>query len=132
MNLHVVGVSHHKSPVEVRERLALSREQVHQVLELWRKEQPDMEAVLLCTCNRTEVYFAMEQKPGVDAQAIVKGHLSDLAEMPLPQLEPYLFQHDDRDAVEHLFRVASSLDSMVLGETQITSQVRRAYVRTPG
>lgn len=127
MNLHVVGVSHHKSPVEVRERLALSREQVHQVLELWRKEQPDMEAVLLCTCNRTEVYFAMEQKPGVDAQAIVKGHLSDLAEMPLPQLEPYLFQHDDRDAVEHLFRVASSLDSMVLGETQITSQVRRAY-----
>lgn len=126
MHLQVVGVSHHKTPVEMRERLAFSKDQIAEILRQWQQRLPDTETVVLCTCNRTEVYFATNEAETESHSQIVE-QLSDLAGLDVPQLEPYLFHHADRSAIEHLFRVAASLDSMVLGETQITTQVRKAF-----
>lgn len=131
MNLHVVGVSHHKCPVEIRERLAFSKEQIQTILQDWKQSLPGFEVVMLCTCNRTEVYFATDDSIQNRDQLLI-AQLAKLADFGEEQLRPFLFHYDDRRAIEHLFRVAASLDSMVLGETQITSQVRTAFELAEG
>ena len=126
MRLQVVGVSHHDAPLSVRERLAFSNGQVHAALSQWRERYSSSEIVLLSTCNRTELYAATETDPEPNANEIGE-FLAGFHGLRTEDVAEYLFAHDGADAVRHLFTVASSLDSMVLGEAQILSQVKQAY-----
>ena len=128
MNLQLVGCSHHNSRIEVRERLAFSPQQVRDALALLRQRFPESEAVLLSTCNRVELYTATE-----DANDAVPTHqqlmqfLADFHGLQVGEIESELFKRTREDAVRHLFQVSASLDSMVMGEAQILSQVKSAY-----
>ncbi len=125
MSLAVVGVSHRTAPVEVRERFALGPDARAVVLQQLASAGCT-EAVLLSTCNRTELYL---HAPGdaVDAPAAGSQLLASHSGMGEVEAGAYLYRLRDADAVEHLFRVVTSLDSMVLGEAQIQGQVREAY-----
>jgi glutamyl-tRNA reductase len=127
MPLAVVGVSHHTAPVEVRERFAYLEEEAPRALQGLRAASGVEEAVLLSTCNRTEVYLY----PVLDPEAL-ESTARMLAEKAGPLSRPasaYLYQHEDLEAVRHLFRVASGLDSLIMGEAEIQGQVRDAYHR---
>ncbi|RPE75539.1 glutamyl-tRNA reductase [Vulcaniibacterium tengchongense] len=123
MSLFVLGINHQTAPVELRERVAFSGDAVATALLSLRSLPGVSEAALLSTCNRTEVYAVAEDE---DA-------LADwLARHPEPAaadraLHDYLYRHRDADAVRHLFRVATGLDSLVLGEPQILGQVKDAW-----
>lgn len=121
MRLVLVGTSHHHAPVELRERVALDREQAAALArELG-------EAVCLSTCNRTEVYVAAE-----DADAAERAAVEALAAFE-PEVREALYRLRDQAAALHLFRVAAGLDSLVPGEGEILGQVRGAYESgTPG
>lgn len=125
MPLEVVGVNHRTAPVEVRERFSFARAEVPPALmELVECGAAD-EAVILSTCNRTEVYLASaDERHAAEAARVL---LARQASEPLPSTARYLYAHRDRAAVEHLFRVSAGLESMVLGEPQIQGQVREAY-----
>ena len=122
----VIGISFRTAPLDVRERVSLRSSGVAAVLQRLRGEFPESELVLVSTCNRTELYVA-----GVDAAA-GKGqlirHLTENGETPPPpDLASHFYLKTDREAVEHLFAVASSLDAMVVGETEILGQVKQAF-----
>lgn len=124
MPVSVVGISHHTAPVDVRERFAVPSHKVGEVLLRLTGEGPGREGVLLSTCNRTELYIhAAEGAPLTMAEDI----LSEQAGLSRSEAQCYLYSHRGRRAVEHLYRVVSSLDSMVLGEAQIQGQVRASY-----
>lgn len=127
MNLVVVGASHHKTPVEIRERLAFSPGQVQQALEYFQKAMPHVESVLVSTCNRTELYFACSKDDGEIDRNVVESFLSTKARLNPGEIGSHLYTLEDRNTLEHLFKVASSLDSMVLGESQIITQIRSAF-----
>lgn len=125
MALAVLGVSHHTAPVEVRERFVFPAARAEEELARLTAEGHAREAVLLSTCNRTELYLHLP-----DAAASLEpaeAMLAEQASYTLPQARCHLYAHRGRAAVEHLFRVVTSLDSMVLGEAQIQGQVRSAY-----
>lgn len=126
MLAQVVGCSHHSTSIELRERLAFSAEQVREALDHWRRVFPGVEAVLLSTCNRVEIYAATEQQaePSFDQ---IGGFLARFHGLDPAEVAEHLYQYSDEAAVQHLFTVASSLDSMVLGEPQILAQVKEAY-----
>jgi len=126
MKVQVVGCSHHATSISVRERLAFSPEQTGAVLEALGREFPMVETVLLSTCNRVELYTATENRAAPTLQEAA-GLLGRLHGLDPDQLVKHFYQHTDREAVRHLFSVAASLDSMVLGEPQILSQVKQAY-----
>jgi glutamyl-tRNA reductase len=126
MKLQVVGVSHHNAPLPVRERLAFSNGQARAALVQWRKKHSNWEVVLLSTCNRTELYAAAETEMDPRAEDIAE-FLTAFRGVAWEEVGDYLFAFDGVDAVRHLFTVAASLDSMVLGEAQILSQVKQAY-----
>ncbi len=111
----VVGVNHKSAPLSIRERVAMRDSEMAGLLEHLRKHA--LEVVLLSTCNRTEVYFAGVQG---DALAAFEGAWG-------VSMRPYLYCYQGRHALEHLYQVSSGLDSLVLGETQILGQVRRAW-----
>lgn len=124
MSLAVVGISHRTAPIGVRERLAYSRAQLPELLRRLVDEGASAEAVILSTCNRTEVYFATG---GSDrGEVAVRELLEEKWREPEP-LASFLYARRGREAVEHLFRVTSGIDSMILGEPQIQGQVREAY-----
>ena len=117
MTLWLLGLNHQTAPVDLRERAAFAGDALGQALVSLRALPEVSEAALLSTCNRTEVYVvAADGDP-------VAGWLEDQAR----GLAPYLYRHRDADAVRHLFRVATGLDSMVLGEPQILGQVKDAW-----
>ncbi len=126
MLVQVVGCSHHGTSVAVRERLAFSSAQTREALDRWRRAFRGVEAVLRSTCNRVEVYAATEREsePSLEqiADFLARFHGLDPA-----SVAGHLYQHGDEAAVRHLFSVASSVDSMVLGEPQILAQVKEAY-----
>ena len=126
MNLQVVGCSHHATAIAVRERLAFGPEQADEALSEWRSSFRDVEGVLLSTCNRVEIYAASQSGavPDVDQIGVF---LARFHRLDPGQIVPHLFVNTDEAAVRHLFRVAASLDSMVLGEPQILAQVKQAY-----
>lgn len=126
MKMQVVGCSHHGTSISVRERLALSVEQAGEALGRWPAEFPGVEVVLLSTCNRVEVYAAAEEStpPGLEQVAEFLARLRDLSPAEVAES---LYLHRGEEAVRHLLKVACSLDSMVVGEPQILSQVKQAY-----
>ena len=128
MALLVVGLNHKTAPVAVRERLAFAGQTLAEPLARWHDPAVE-EVVILSTCNRVECYLQ-----GPDAEAGARGCIAFLATyhgLPEAQFVPHLYQLHDIEAVRHLFRVASSLDSLVLGEPQILGQVKAAYGIAP-
>ena len=131
MKVQVVGCSHHGTSISVRERLAFSPEQACAALDHWRREFPKVEAVLLSTCNRVEVYAATEDA-AAPARAQVAQFLARFHDLDPADFSEHLYQYTGQQAVRHLFTVACSLDSMVVGEPQILSQVKQAYQLAAG
>ena len=124
-DLVIVGLNHRSAPVEVRERLAFPAETVgHALRGLVDRDGID-EGVILSTCNRVEVCVLAAQ--GYKGTEAVKEFLSAWHAIPQPELSAYLYHLMGEEAVRHLFRVSSSLDSMVLGEPQILGQVKDAF-----
>lgn len=124
MTLVLVGLNHRSAPLEVRERFALSPRDLPQALPVLRTGAI-REAVVLSTCNRVECYVA-----AADAQAAcrdVVDFLSYHSRLEPAAFQSHLYRADDGDAVGHLFRVAAGLDSVILGESEITAQVKDAY-----
>src|SRR5947208_9707044 len=124
MNVLTLGCSYRTAPVEVRERLAFKDEQIGRALDLL-SARPGWEAVLLSTCNRVELYLAYPEE-GREAGQDLTGFLAEFHGLPADEIRPHLYAHHHQDAVQHLFRVAASLDSMLVGEGQIAGQIKRA------
>lgn len=125
MAILVVGLNHTTAPVAVRERLAFSAEDLTAALTHFRPPEV-AELAVLSTCNRVELYLHTQ-----DVQASLASCTAWLATshaLPPAQFVPHLYQWTDLEAVRHLFRVASSLDSLVVGEPQILGQVKAAYL----
>ncbi|MEO8497576.1 MAG: glutamyl-tRNA reductase [Planctomycetota bacterium] len=129
MKLQVVGCSHHNASVEMRERLAFSPEQARDALSRLRQLYPGTEAVVLSTCNRVELYFAAETAERFPSHHDVVEFLADFHGLDPIVVFNELFERTGEDAIRHLFTVAGSLDSMVVGEAQILPQVKEAYER---
>jgi glutamyl-tRNA reductase len=127
VRLVLVGCNHRSAPVAVRERLAFDARTVGTALAAFADRYPEVEAVLLSTCNRVELYAASEQ-PGLvpDADQLA-AFLAGCHGADASPFRPHLYDKIDRDAVRHLFTVSGSLDSMVPGESQILGQVKDAH-----
>src|SRR5215475_10432920 len=126
MEIVLVGLNHRSAPVEVREKVSFTTDQARQAAEELRARGILHETLVLSTCNRSEVYGVPPESVRESAAAL-SNYLSSFHSLQMEQLRPSLYHHYDRHAVRHLFRVASGLDSMVLGEAEILGQVREAY-----
>lgn len=124
MTVLLTGLSHHTAPVDVREMLAIPDAELPAALEELRERTGAQEALILSTCNRVEV--AVTAKTGETAARLTE-FLASRRQLDPAWLGGFLYRHQDRDAIRHLFRVASSLDSMVVGEPQILGQLKTAY-----
>ncbi len=125
MNIIVVGLSHKTASVDIREKLAFAPTNMERPLSALR-ELPDItEAIIVSTCNRVEIYATTHDIAG--GLARIKRFLADYHKLPLDTLETYLYSHHGEEAIRHVFRVASSLDSMVVGEPQILGQIKTSY-----
>src|SRR6188768_3754807 len=120
MPLHVVGLNHVSAPLDVREKVAFPAERQAQALSELAAQPGVAEAVLVSTCNRTEIYFR------ADNAATARAWLEAEAAKAGLDVAPHLYAHTDEAAVRHAFRVACGLDSMVLGEPQILGQVKQS------
>jgi glutamyl-tRNA reductase len=127
LNLQVVYCNHQSANLGVRERLAFSRAEMPRAYAALRTAFPDAECVLLSTCNRIEVYTAQEDAERCPSSQDVARFFADFHRLPLTEFFDDLLERTGPDVVRHLFQVASSLDSMVLGEPQIVAQVKEAY-----
>jgi glutamyl-tRNA reductase len=126
MNLRAIGCNVHSAPVELREKLAFDAARLDAALaELTARY--GAEAVVLGTCNRVELYLARpETSPPLHAPLVAE-FLSETRGLSVAAVSPYLYEHADAEAVRHLFRVAGSLDSLIVGEGQIAGQVKEAF-----
>ena len=125
MNLHTLGLNHDSAPVEVREKLAFSPSSVPIALSSFAQSFPSSEIVILSTCNRVEIY-ATSKDDSLNKDTLLD-FFSAFHELPKEEFADHMYHHQGINAVRHLFFVASSLNSGVLGETQIISQVKEAY-----
>ena len=127
MSIVLIGVNHKSAPVEVRERLAFTEEACATGLQALVDGEIVREGLIVSTCNRVEVLAETTSERLSDTIEQVNQFLSRTDSLPRSFFETHLYQHTDDEAVRHLFRVTSSLDSMVVGEPQVLGQVRRAY-----
>src|ERR1044071_4882105 len=121
MKFFAAGISHKTAPVELREQLAVKQCAIGDLGFVLKCFGHLDEIVLLSTCNRVEIYGATRR---------ATGHIRSLLQLVCPEpgnLDPYIYLHEDAAAVRHLLSVAAGLDSMVLGETEITGQIKDAY-----
>lgn len=125
MKLLLTGVSHNTAPVEVRESLAFRAEDLPRALQDLRSRAGVNEALILSTCNRVEITVTTEDS--IDPQTTVDLFLTDHRPVPADGIGPHVYRYEGREAIHHLFRVAASLDSMVVGEPQILGQLKVAY-----
>ncbi|MEP7731281.1 glutamyl-tRNA reductase [Marinomonas primoryensis] len=124
MPLITVGVNHKTAPVSIRERVAFAPEKMIDALSSLISEKKANEAVIVSTCNRTELYCSVEDFSMVDDVIAWLGEYHGIA---LSELKQYCYTHSNDDSVRHIMRVASGLDSLILGEPQILGQVKSAY-----
>ena len=124
MPLFVLGLNHQSAPLEIRERVSVAESQQEQALTSLMQQPGVHYAVLLSTCNRTEIYcqIDLEHEPELAHWLAAQHGISS------ETLSGYLYSHRDQDAVKHLFRVASGLDSLIMGEPQILGQVKQAWL----
>jgi len=121
----MTGLNHNTAPVDVREELAFESDEIHPVLRQLDRDDLIREGVLLSTCNRTELYMLPGKK--LDETLDVVRVLCEYRDVELDEVDPYLYEHEHLRTVEHCFEVAGSLNSMVVGETEILGQVKDAY-----
>ncbi len=125
MNIIVVGLSHKTASVEIREKVAFSPNQIEKPLNDLVTLDDIIEGVIVSTCNRVEIYATTRDIAGGIAR--IKRFLADHHRIPFETLEPHLYSYHSEAAIRHVFRVASSLDSMVVGEPQILGQIKTSY-----
>jgi glutamyl-tRNA reductase len=118
--IFTLGINHHSAPLAIREQVAFHAEKLHQALADLTHSRPVKEAAILSTCNRTELYCSAE------TPEMVVDWLSEYHQVSRHDIAPYLYIHDQPEAIRHAFRVASGLDSMVIGEPQILGQMKDA------
>jgi len=126
MHLIVVGLNYRTAPVEIRERFALSDREMPLALQALRQTPGILEGVVVATCNRTEIYAVVDRLHVCGHY--IRSFMEQWFRIPRQQFNAHLYMHEDDLAVEHLFRVACGLDSMIIGETQILGQVRDAFL----
>ena len=126
MKIVVLGLNHKSAPIEIREKLAFDTTQTLNALKELKNRFHDAEFVLLSTCNRVELYCASILSQEVKAEDLTQ-FLSEFHNIPKEKFQEYLYSYDTEDSVRHLLTVASSLDSMVVGEVQIIAQVKESY-----
>jgi glutamyl-tRNA reductase len=124
MNLVTIGLSHHTAPIELRERMAPQAGQIPLLLKRLQDEKLGTEAVLLSTCNRVELYSVVSDNSS--AEEVARWLLGQGGVNPRSALK-HLYQYSEQDALRHIFRVISSLDSMIVGEPQIVAQLKEAF-----
>jgi glutamyl-tRNA reductase len=129
MNLRMVGCTHRASSLDLRQQLAFGNEQTSDALACWRKQFPAAELALLSTCNRVELYAAGDAADSTPESDALLDALLGYHGVPVNRIEGQAVVLSQREVVSHLFRVAASLDSMVVGEPQILAQVKQAYQR---
>jgi len=123
MHIAVIGLSHRTAPVEIRERLSIPEPTMEASLQRLRADEQVLEASILSTCNRLEIYALLRHpEEGISA---IGAFLSQVSGLPLEELSPHLFAYHHEAAIDHLLRVSAGLDSLVLGEGQILSQVKK-------
>jgi glutamyl-tRNA reductase len=127
MSIVLVGLNHKTAPLEVRERLAFSDEACAESLRALVDGEVVREGLIVSTCNRVEILAASARQKGGDAVGHLSEFISDARSVPVELFSGHLYTHADEAAVRHVFRVAASLDSMVVGEPQVLGQVRHAY-----
>jgi glutamyl-tRNA reductase len=125
MKFLLTGLNHRTAPVEVRERIAFEEHSLPAALTSLRKCPGLLEGMILSTCNRVEIAATLDDD--ADAGCAVETFLAESRSVERAWMVPYLYRYDGSDAIRHLFRVASSLDSMVVGEPQILGQLKTAY-----
>jgi glutamyl-tRNA reductase len=125
LDIVLLGLNHKTAPVELRERLAFSKDETSTALEALQKYPAISEVLLLSTCNRVEVLMATVNTSA--AVENVKTYISEFKDVPVTQFDAALYIKEGEAAVRHIFRVASSLDSMMVGEPQILGQIKEAY-----
>ena len=130
MYLKVIGVNHKTAPIEVREKFSITKEAIQTGLQNIDQYAGLNEAVILSTCNRMEIYAVQlgmrNEELGIDDSSSIRNFLFDLIGCN-NDIEEYLYEFTGVEAIRHLFKVSSSLDSLILGEGQILSQVKAAY-----
>ena len=127
MSIILVGVNHKTAPVEIRERLAFSDEACAEGLRRLVDGEVVREGLIVSTCNRVEILSATTAEQMETSAGRLAQFLDAAGQLPAGFLNKHLYSHTNEEAIRHLFRVASSLDSMVVGEPQILGQVRHAY-----
>lgn len=125
MNLLLVGINHRTAPVEVRERMNIQEARLPAAVSDLIRREGILEGLILSTCNRVEVVVRAQDH--VDPEPILRQFLSDYHHCDVSAYDRFLYWHRQQQVVQHLFRVASSLDSMILGEPQILGQIKQAY-----
>ena len=123
MTILAFGINHKTAPVDIREKVSFTPENLSKALQDLAQYPSVSEAAILSTCNRTELYCALESE---DAQSVIQW-FSQFHQLDSQVISPYTFTLPDKDAVRHMLRVASGLDSLVLGEPQILGQMKTAY-----
>lgn len=124
MSILAFGINHKTAPVDIRERVAFTPTQIPEALRDLVSSPHIQEAAIISTCNRTELYCGLDYQD----TALITRWLSDFHCLAVNDIEPYIYTYPDHDAVRHALRVASGLDSMVLGEPQILGQMKDAYI----
>jgi glutamyl-tRNA reductase len=130
MKLILAGVSHRTAPVEIRERLAFPEARLTGALQDLAAQPGVTEAIILSTCNRVEISLATEDN--IDASAAIRNFLASAHNFDCSTLGPQFYSYEGKAAIHHMFRVAASLDSMILGEPQILGQMKQAYAASRG
>lgn len=126
MLIAVVGINHKTAPIEIRERLSFPAGRLKQGLSELKKKYGVNESVIISTCNRVEVYVLVREfDKGV---ADIKRFMSEFHNIPEDDFEKYIYAYSNEKAIKHLLQVAASLDSMVIGESQVFGQVKEAYL----
>lgn len=126
MHTLVVGLNYRTAPVEIREKLSFLESELANAMTALKKEKSILEDVIISTCNRTEIYAVVDQLH--TGRYFIKRFLSNWFNIPMEEFEKYLYIHENDASLEHLFRVASGIDSMILGETQILGQVKKSFL----
>ena len=126
MHIIVVGINHKTAPVEIRERLTFDPSQLGDAMKVLKDKKSILENVIISTCNRTEIYAVVDQIH--TGRYYVKEFLAEWFEIEQAEFTPFLFIYEQDGALEHLFKVACGLDSLILGETQILGQVRTSFL----
>lgn len=128
MTLIAFGINHKTAPVEIREKVAFAPEKMEQALRECVNKGEVNEAAIVSTCNRTELYFSLhENEDNKDDLKTLLDWFCHYHQLNKEDVEPYIYKHRNNDAVQHILRVASGLDSLVLGEPQILGQIKDAY-----